>query len=77
MYALFHRQSDVGLQETEGGFRTQVYTATDPADIDYDSVRAELNCYIAICHSYWTVSTSNWIVVYTDASFADGKTGID
>jgi predicted glycoside hydrolase/deacetylase ChbG (UPF0249 family) len=43
MYALFHRQSDVGLKETEGGFRTQMYTATDPADIDYDSVRAELN----------------------------------
>jgi hypothetical protein len=43
MYALFHRQTDVGLQETEGGFRTQVYTATDPADIDYAAVRAELN----------------------------------
>jgi hypothetical protein len=43
MSALFHRQTDVGLQETEGGFRTQVYTATDPADIDYAAVRAELN----------------------------------
>jgi hypothetical protein len=43
MYALFHRQTDVGLQETEGGFRTQVYTATDPADVDYAAVRAELN----------------------------------
>jgi hypothetical protein len=40
MYALFHRQTDAGLQETEGGFRTQVYTATDPADA---AVRAELN----------------------------------
>jgi hypothetical protein len=43
MYALFHRQSDVGLQETEGGFRTQVYRVTDPSDIDYETVRAELN----------------------------------
>jgi TusA-related sulfurtransferase len=43
MYALFHRQTDVGLQETEGGFRTHVYTATDPADVDYAAVRAELN----------------------------------
>jgi hypothetical protein len=43
MYAVFHHQSDVGLQETEGGFRTQVYTAANPADIDYDAVRAELN----------------------------------
>jgi hypothetical protein len=38
MYALFHCQTDVGLQETEGGFRTQVYTATDPAYIDYAAV---------------------------------------
>jgi hypothetical protein len=43
MNALFHRQTDVGLQETEGGFRTQVYTATDLADVDYAAVRAELN----------------------------------
>jgi hypothetical protein len=43
MNALFHRQTDVGLQETESGFRTQVYTATDPADVDYVAVRAELN----------------------------------
>jgi hypothetical protein len=43
IYALFHRQTDVGLQETEGGFRTQVYMAADPADIDYGAVRAEIN----------------------------------
>jgi hypothetical protein len=43
MHALFHRQTDAGLQETEGGFRTQVYTATDSADVDYAAVRAELN----------------------------------
>jgi hypothetical protein len=43
MNALFYRQTDVGLQETEGGFRTQVYTPTDPADIDYAAVRGELN----------------------------------
>jgi hypothetical protein len=41
MNALFHRQTNIGLQETEGGFRTQVYTVTDPAD--YAVVRAELN----------------------------------
>jgi hypothetical protein len=43
MNTMFHRQTDVGLQETEGGSRTQVYTATDPADIDYAAVRAEFN----------------------------------
>jgi predicted glycoside hydrolase/deacetylase ChbG (UPF0249 family) len=36
-------QTDVGLQETKGRFFTQAYTATDPADIDYAAVRAELN----------------------------------
>jgi hypothetical protein len=43
MYALFYLQTDVGLQETEDGFRTQVYTATDPANVDYAAVRVELN----------------------------------
>jgi hypothetical protein len=43
MDTLFHRQSDAGVQETEGGFRTQVFTALDPADIDFADVRAELD----------------------------------
>jgi hypothetical protein len=43
MDALFHRQSDAGVQETEGGFRTQVFTALDPADIDFADVQAELD----------------------------------
>jgi hypothetical protein len=43
MDALFHRQSDAGVQETKGGFRTQVFTALDPADIDFADVRAELD----------------------------------
>jgi hypothetical protein len=30
MDALFHRQSDAGVHETEGGFRPQVFTAFDP-----------------------------------------------
>jgi hypothetical protein len=42
MDALFHRQSDAGVQETEGGFRTQVFMAFEPADIDYADVRADL-----------------------------------
>jgi hypothetical protein len=42
MNVLFHRHSDVGLQETEGGFRTRVFTATDPIDIDYADLHAEL-----------------------------------
>jgi hypothetical protein len=83
MYALFHRQTDVGLQETEGGFRTQVYTATDPADVDYAAVRAELNRdverldfnrHFAFCRPHRTVSASSRIVVHTDAGFAVGKT---
>jgi hypothetical protein len=43
MDALFHRQSDAGVQETEGSFRMQVCTAFDLADIDFADVRAELD----------------------------------
>ena len=43
MNVLFHRQTDVGLQETEGGFRTEVFTASDASDIDYADLRADLN----------------------------------
>ena len=43
MNVLFHRQTDVGLQETEGGFRTEVFTASDASDIDYAELRADLN----------------------------------
>ena len=42
MNVLFHRQTDIGMQETEGGFRTQIFTACDPTDIDYADVRANL-----------------------------------
>jgi hypothetical protein len=43
MNVLFHRQTDAGLQETEGGFRTRVFTAMDPSDIDYAELRADLD----------------------------------
>ena len=43
MDVLFHRHMEIGVQETEGGFRTQVFTAMDPADIDYTALRADLN----------------------------------
>jgi hypothetical protein len=42
MDALFHRQSDAGVHGTEGGFRTQVFTAFDPAYVDLADVRADL-----------------------------------
>lgn len=43
MNTLFHRQTEIGLQETEGGFRTEIYTAFDDSDIEYVGLRAELN----------------------------------
>ena len=43
MNMLFHRQTDVGMQETEGGFRSTMRTASDPDDIDYADLRADLN----------------------------------
>ena len=43
MNVLFHRQTDIGLQETEGGFRTEVFTASDAGDIDFVEMCADLN----------------------------------
>jgi hypothetical protein len=43
MNVLFHRQSEAGMQETEGGFRTQIFTAMDSTDIDFAALRADLD----------------------------------
>jgi hypothetical protein len=43
MNVLFHRQTDAGMQETEGGFRTQVFTAGDSTDIEYADLRVDLD----------------------------------
>jgi hypothetical protein len=40
---LFHRQSDAGLQETEGGFYTQLFTALDTTDVDLTTLRTDLD----------------------------------
>ena len=42
MNALFHRQTDAGVQETEGGFRSRMFTACDVSDIDYADLRADM-----------------------------------
>ena len=43
MNVLFHRQASAGMQETEGGFYTQVFTAMDPSDIDLMTLLVELD----------------------------------
>jgi hypothetical protein len=43
MNVLFHRQSDVGMQETEGGFYIQLFTAMDTTDIDLIALRTDLD----------------------------------
>jgi hypothetical protein len=43
MNVLFHRQSDAGMQETEGGFYTQLFTAMDTTDIDLTALRTDLD----------------------------------
>jgi hypothetical protein len=43
MNVLFYRQTEIGLQETEGGIRTQVFSTSDVADIAYDDLRADLD----------------------------------
>jgi hypothetical protein len=43
MNVLFHRQSDAGMQETEVGFYTQLFTSLDAADIDLTALRTDLD----------------------------------
>jgi hypothetical protein len=43
MNILFRRQTDIGVQETEGGFRSWVFTACDVSDIDYAVLHPDLN----------------------------------
>jgi hypothetical protein len=43
MNVLFHRQSDAGMQETEGGFYTQLFTSLDAADMDLTALRTDLD----------------------------------
>jgi hypothetical protein len=43
MNVLFHRQSDAGMQETEGGFYTQLFTVLDATDIDLTTLRTDLD----------------------------------
>jgi hypothetical protein len=43
MNELFHRQSDAGMQETEGGCYIQLLTALDATDVDITALRADLD----------------------------------
>jgi hypothetical protein len=43
MNVLFHRQSDVGMQETEGGFYTQLFTTLDATDVDLTALRTDMD----------------------------------
>ena len=43
MNMLFHRQTDVGMQDTESWFRSDIRTACDPDDIDLADLRADLS----------------------------------
>jgi hypothetical protein len=68
MNVLLHRQTEIGLQETEGGIHTQVFSTSDVTDIAYDDLRADLDrqlykCrlrldidrHLAVCYSYRTI----------------------
>ena len=43
MNVMFHRQTSDGMQETEGGFYSQVFTTLDPTDVDLDALRTDLD----------------------------------
>jgi hypothetical protein len=40
---LFHRQPDAGMQETEGGFCTQLFTMLDATDVNLTALRTDLD----------------------------------
>ena len=66
MNVLFHRHTESGVQETEGGFRTQIFPAMDPADIDYTALRADLNREVeqyTNVGSWWTMSAIIWFII--------------
>jgi hypothetical protein len=56
MNVLFHRQSQTGMQETEGGFRTQLFT--DNTDINFSALRADLDSEV----DRFTNVGSGWLV---------------
>jgi hypothetical protein len=59
MNVLFHRQTEIGLQATEGGIHTQVISTSDVADIAYDNLRADLDRQIdnfSNAGSGWTLT---------------------
>jgi hypothetical protein len=43
MNVLYHRQSDAGMQGTEKGFYTQLFTTLDAMDIDLFALRTDLD----------------------------------
>jgi hypothetical protein len=43
MNVLFHHQSDTGVQETEGGFYSQLFTALDATNVDLTAVQTDLD----------------------------------
>jgi hypothetical protein len=58
MTVLFHRQSDAGMQETEGGFYTQLFTALDTTDVDLTAVRTDLDIEL----DRFTNAGSGWTI---------------
>jgi hypothetical protein len=58
MNVLFLSQSEAGMQETEGGFRTQLFTAMDNTDIDFAAFRADLDTEV----ERFTNAGSGWSV---------------
>lgn len=40
---LFHRDSDIDIQETKGGFYTQLFTTLDAEDINLTALRTDLD----------------------------------
>jgi hypothetical protein len=67
MGATFSRESEAGLQETDGGFRTNVQTIGDSAEVDLQSILQDLNTQLdrfTNLGSGWNLVTLNNFVMH-------------
>jgi hypothetical protein len=76
------------MQETEGGFYTQLFTALDTTDIDLTALRTDLDgeldrftnvgsgwtitAILAFYNPHWTISTDDRFVIRSDAKSISG-----
>jgi hypothetical protein len=70
MNVAFMRESDVGIQETDGGFKTSVYPATDASDIDLETMKDDFDIMdldrFTNIGSGWTLQSIDKLIVHIE-----------